>query len=376
VSRSRLGASLWASLRITIPAFLISRALVFAGTIAGYALLPRAHAAVDFSPAARTPLEPFFRADAQYYAAIARYGYGATTAAVPSPAYRAAFFPLYPLLARLLGGSNLVLLAIPSVAFLLALVFLHQVAVRHLDRGAARAVPWVAAFIPGAVFFSYPFTESIFLLAAVLCFWLLELDRLVLAGVAAAAAAAARSPGVLLILAFAAEAFQRRRILAAAGGAALCLAGAGAVIAVDAATVGSPFAFTRGQSNWISPSRGITSPLTAVAGAVVHLDPYRVEALGLPLLVVFLVASVWVARRLPPAYALYNGGVVLLSAATGLALHSFWSVPRYLLIAFPSYLAIAAGLAGRRPLRLGLLALAGVLLFWLAAVSGSGRFIG
>lgn len=110
---------------------------------------------------------PFFHWDSDYYAAVMRYLYGATPAGVQPAAYRAAFFPLYPLLARLAGGSDWAMFVIPNVCFLVGLVLLYELTKRRFDSEHAQLVLWLIAVGPAAMFFSYPYSESLLLMLAV-----------------------------------------------------------------------------------------------------------------------------------------------------------------------------------------------------------------
>ncbi|MGH2824669.1 MAG: mannosyltransferase family protein, partial [Thermoleophilaceae bacterium] len=123
-------------------------------------------------------LSPLARWDAAWYLRIAESGYAGSDA-------RAAFFPLYPLLARALAtpftASPAALLiaayAIALAAFLGALVLLHRLVSLELGRPLARPTLLLLAVFPAAVFFSAPYSESLFLLLAVGAFYAARSDR-------------------------------------------------------------------------------------------------------------------------------------------------------------------------------------------------------
>ena len=102
-------------------------------------------------------LSPLARWDAVWYLRIADSGY-----ADSEP--RAAFFPLYPLLIRVLatlgGGSEAALLvaayAIALAAFVAALALLHRLVELELGRRLARPTLLLLAVFPAAVFFGAP----------------------------------------------------------------------------------------------------------------------------------------------------------------------------------------------------------------------------
>jgi hypothetical protein len=122
-----------------ISPWLVSRVLVVIGTELGarYFLLPSGgYGGVPV-------LEPFYRWDAIWYRLLVHYGYAASTSGVAPSSYRVAFFPLYPLIARALGGSDWIMLLIPNLCFLAALALLHALARRRLDTERAHLVVWL-----------------------------------------------------------------------------------------------------------------------------------------------------------------------------------------------------------------------------------------
>src|SRR5713101_5062456 len=148
-------ASLRAAALASLVPFLVSRALVWTGTELGARLLTQVRPAVGFQPVA---LAPLFHFDAHYYAAIMRYGYGPGPGSFPAPAYRVEFFPLYPYLAKAVGGTELGLLLIANLAFFVALVVTFLIARKWLDRDRAHLALWLIALGPAAMFFSYPYS--------------------------------------------------------------------------------------------------------------------------------------------------------------------------------------------------------------------------
>jgi hypothetical protein len=349
--------------------------MVWLGTELGAHYFQRPTTRLNFGISPRPALDPFFRWDAEYYAALARYGYGATAPGLPPPSLRVAF-PLYPLLARAAGGSDLALLLLPNLCFLVALALLFVVARRHLDADRARLAVWLLALGPSAMFFSYPYSESLFLLLTLGAFLLMESDHWLMAGVAGAAAGATRVPGVLLSIALGAEfgAGNRRRAVVAA--AVLPLIGLAAVSALDWFTMGDPLGFVKAQAVWVGPPRGLQHLLGSFPKAVLDGDPFRPEAIGIPIFVAFALAAVWVAVRMPTPYGALAVTSVLLAGREGWYLNYFISVPRYVAVVFPCYFAFASLLASRRSLQLSWLSVSGSLLVVYSALYGSWRLIG
>ncbi len=147
------------------------------------------------------------RQDALWYLRIADAGYRTDDGS-------AAFFPLYPLvisvLALPLGGHPLAAgLLVSNAAFLGALIVLYLLGRSELDELRARRAVVYAAVFPAALFFLAPYSESLFLLLALVTFWGARRRRWWVAGLAGAGAALTRNVGVILALPIAIEAVQQ-----------------------------------------------------------------------------------------------------------------------------------------------------------------------
>jgi mannosyltransferase PIG-V len=148
-------------------------------------------------------LGPLLRWDAHYYLGIAADGYRPDVEALRGAR---AFFPVYPLLVRGLGGfastgaAAIAAIAVSLAAFAAGLRLLHRLAALELDRRTADAAVLLLAFAPVAFFFSAPYTESLFLLLSVGTFLAARTGHWALAGAAAGLASGTRPTGALLIL--------------------------------------------------------------------------------------------------------------------------------------------------------------------------------
>jgi hypothetical protein len=142
-------------------------------------------------------VQPMRNWDGFWYSLIAELGYvhSATTA----------FWPLYPWSMRFLGT----LLLIPyetagymlsNIAFLIALVALYRYVSTNWGVDVARRSVLLLAFFPTAFFFTAVYSESFFLLFCVLAFSWGRMARWWLAGSAALLAGLTRNVGVLLIV--------------------------------------------------------------------------------------------------------------------------------------------------------------------------------
>ena len=136
--------------------------------------------------------------DAAHYLRLSEVGYAHE---VPS----CAFYPLWPLLVRgaapLFGGSHLVAgLVLSNLFSLSAWVLFHRSVARRWGEGAAN---WSLVFLlafPGALFFQFNYSESLFLLLVLLLWWGLEARRYGWAWLAACLLPLTRGVGVFAVL--------------------------------------------------------------------------------------------------------------------------------------------------------------------------------
>jgi len=181
-----------------LPIFLITRAIFLFLTYFGVILftVPNySHQALSLG----TLVKSWYRWDADWYAAIASQGY-------VNPAF-AAFFPLYPLLERIVGLALLrnVFLAgmlISNLAFLGTLIVLYRFVETEFDSDTARRTTLYLAIFPTAFFFFAAYNESLFLFFVLLSFYAMRRSSWWLAGLFGGLAALTRSMGSLILLVF------------------------------------------------------------------------------------------------------------------------------------------------------------------------------
>lgn len=362
-------------LKAAVLPFVVSRFLVWVATGFGARnlTLPPGLQSNLYPPAAITA---FFRWDADAYGYIAHHGYTLGPGGVDVQRLRVAWFPFYPLLVHLAGGSDWAMIIIPHVAFYIALILVYVLAARRMDQDRANLSLWLVSLGPAAMFFSFPYTESVFLLTTVGAFVLMESGHWLLAGLAGAAAAATRFPGVLLAFAFGSErlvGYRRWPIFAAA---VLTLGGLGAVMYLDWSQMGDPIGFYHARSFWIGPDRNPLYLVGSFPKAVLEGDPFNAEAIGVPIFVLFAIAAAWVAYRMPLAYGVFAVLQIAVAGEQGLYLHIFSLVPRAVSVIFPCYFAFATYLGPRRNLTIAWLILSTSVMVVNAALYGGWRFIG
>jgi Gpi18-like mannosyltransferase len=135
--------------------------------------------------------------DGAIYASISQGGY--------TQLQNTAFFPLYPLLERLLApvfGGDPVLAGLftSNVACLVAFAWLRVLAEREYGRMVARRTLLYLAIFPYALFLAAAYTEGLFLALSLATFLALRGHNWKLAGICAALATLTRPVGILLLL--------------------------------------------------------------------------------------------------------------------------------------------------------------------------------
>src|SRR5207249_2778355 len=109
------------------------------------------------------------RWDAGWFERIAQEGYDANDAS-------AAFFPGYPLAIRAIAavlpiGEQGAAILVSNAAFVGALIVLFALTTFEFSIPMAKRAVLLLGCFPASFFFLSPYSESLFLLASLLCFW-------------------------------------------------------------------------------------------------------------------------------------------------------------------------------------------------------------
>ena len=372
--------------------FLWSRAAIWAAAVFAFLVFePNRHpeAARWDDPAVTRDLgfvtDVWARWDSVWFLRIAEHGYASLEGTA------AAFYPLYPASVGLVGRAFLghyVLagIAVSLAASLAAFVLLHDLAETKLRaEGARRTVLYLAIF-PMTLFLQAVYSEALFLLLTVAAFLLAERGRFASTGFVAGLALLTRPVGFALLPALALIAWRspdRGRSLANLAIAPLLFCVYPLYLWIDR---GDPFAFAHAQDVWTrhvsyaGPLGGIWDGLRAGWAGVRQLlsgshtttywpavdgtDPMRVAAVNLEALafLVLFVALTFVAwRRFGAPYGLFAA----LSLAIPLSVPSerwpLLSLPRFGLVIFPLFLALAA-LGGRPRAHVAIVSISSIML--------------
>ena len=310
--------------------------------------------------------------DSVWFLRIAAHGYGAAGAEAAS------FYPLYPGvtggIGRVLAGHYVLAGVLISLAATWAsFELLYRMAAERMGtEGGRRAVLYIAIF-PMTIFLSAVYSEALFLLLSLAAFYLAERGRWLPAWLAAGLAILTRAVGfallpALLLLAWRAP--ERRRALI---GLVIPLGMFAAYPLLLWHEIGDALALTHGEERWhrhlspAGPLAGIWHGLQAgwagveqfASGSEAHRywpavtdsSPYHVAFFSLETLaylVVFAALAVVAWRRFGAPYGIYS----LISLAIPLSAPSkqwpLLSMPRFGLVIFPLFLALASLGASRR----------------------------
>jgi len=312
------------------------------------------------------------RWDAVWYLRIAEDGYDSRPEAP-------AFFPLYPLLMRGLapavGGTLVAAVAISLLASFAAFYLLHRLATHEAGALAGRRAVLYLALSPMALFLAAAYGEALFLALALASVWAARRGVLWQAGMWGGLAALSRPTGLVLLVPLAVIAVSQAGGLRAALRPrslwlALVPAGTAAYACYLWAALGDPLRFASVQDVWHrstgTPLHGLWDALAAGVAAVRQLaaggndpvywtrsvsEPIRVAALNLELLLclaALVAGTVLVFRTLPKAYGWFCVVSLALPLSTPSEALPLLSLPRFGLVLFPIFVALAVW-AGRRP---------------------------
>jgi hypothetical protein len=321
---------------VIVVAVLVTRLLVFGAGLWATVNLPPTRdplrdAALRQSQSA--PIERLHgRWDAGWYSGIALIGYEWDPLKVGEK-QNVAFFPAFPMLIRFTvptAGRTVRALNLPTVLgrsprvraetfgalvsivlFAVALIMLYRLF--ELDIGAAASTRAVilATVAPFSLFFSAPFTESLFLFGVVGSFLAQRTGRYGWLFMSGLLVGLTRQTGFLLALPLAYQAFRALRLedrgrrwrIANVAGVLAPVIGAGVFCAYLAWKFGDPLAWVRAQSAWPPVGRYLhmmqLGSLTRFAGYY----PYEAINLAAALIAIPLIIQ---SRRINPAYLLFG----------------------------------------------------------------------
>jgi hypothetical protein len=298
--------------------------------------------------------DAFSRWDAWHYTRIALAGYPEGDPA------RAAFFPLFPTLVRILAelfgrpdrpGLFASAVVVANVCLVLATMVLIALVRLDLDADDARRAAWYLLVFPTSLFLSAGYSESLFLLLTMGAILACRTDHWLTAGLLGGLAALSRPVGVWVVLPLAIEAFLEWR----AGrlrpwrpmwrpAVAVVLPGVFLLgwMWFQWMRYGDPLAFLHAQDGW---NREVGPPWDTLIAFLngrfsLHTGFHSLTDLAFTLIGIAGVILSW--RWLRPSYTAWFAVMMLVPLMTG----SLVSMPRFVLVMFPLYLVLA--ILGRR----------------------------
>jgi hypothetical protein len=304
-------------------------------------------------------LDGWTRWDAGWYRHIATHGY-VDQAVGPTGQRNLAFYPFYPLTMWLVSLTGLDPLTagilVSNLAFLGAILLLHRMVVARFGADAAHRCVLLLSVFPFSFYFSAVYSEGLFLFLAVAALYLAERGRWASASMSALLCGATRAPGLALapalgLLYLERIRFDLRKVRPDVLWIGLSVLGPVLFYAYLQVQFGDPwlaFKATRVPGWW---QAGFTlKPVERAIRALRSLEHLRTGQLPLIFNLNLLAAAlclgslVSVFRRQPLAWGVFS----LLIVASGVLQPGGWG--RYVLPAFPVFLAWALGLESWRAL--------------------------
>lgn len=258
-----------------------------------------------------------------------------------------AFFPLYPYLVRIVSkffSIDILLsgLMISNICFLGFLLIFFKLLKEKYSEKIAYFVTITFLVFPTTFFTVAFYSESLFLLLVVGCFYFLAKEKYIFASVLAALASLTRLPGLFLVLAVFYSYFARldfkfnkvdRKLLQIFPS----LFGFLIYGLYLYATNNDFFKFLTVQSFWQRSVQDPISTILAYLGAVFTIQGRPLnDFLDLSITLLFLGILVWGIRKIPSSWWIFSILVILVGASTG----TLTSMPRYVLVSIGAFVII------------------------------------
>lgn len=322
-------------------------------------------------------LYPWANFDGVHYLSIAANGYS----------HNERFFPLYPLLTRLLslnlsqpfGGAYFFsALAISNVSFLLSLTIFYKLLRLDYSRSVAKTSTLLLLVFPTSFFFAATYAESLFFFLTVLSFYVARKRYWFTASIVAMLVSATRIVGVVMLLSLLVEFLRhernRRRILSLG----LVPLGLLAYMVFSHLRFGNSLQFLLNQQEVANSRTLLVFPLqTLVRYAKIFLT-LPIDKFEWWVALLEITTFVFVGYLL---YAAYRRGVrfsyvvfAVFSFLIPVFSGTFSGLPRYTAVLFPIFIALA--LSKNVRLRIGYAIVSIVLLFLLLMAFSRGYYVG
>jgi len=287
------------------------------------------------------------RWDAPHYIDIAKNGY----TNVGEGRYFIVFLPFYPFMIRLLatfiGNYEVSALLISNIASIFACFYLYKLAKLDYSHNTALKSVFFFSVFPTAYFLIAGYTESLFLLLTIGCFYYARKAKWLSAGVMGMLASATRITGLILLPSVLYEYLSQnskpgsRSIKGFFCLGVICF-GFISYLVLNHVVFGNAFAFLEiEQEHWFKYLAPPWDGLLGALGSIFWRDPAGKALVGVAEVVFglfgfFCIIYAFVIK-LRPSYTIYMLLTWLTVAST-----SFWlSMPRYMLSMFPIFIVFA-----------------------------------
>lgn len=287
--------------------------------------------------------------DGEHYLSISIFGY---------KNLEQAFFPVYPGLISIISksvsfdfpalifNSIYVGLIISNLAFLISIILLYDLIKLDFSRKIAFWTIVVLLIFPTSFYFASLYNESLFLLLSIGAFYSARKQKWWLAGILGMIASATRVFGILIFFALLIEAWQQKKSIKEILGIFLIPLGLLGYMFYQWQTIGNPLAFynlqtivgEQHQKNIILFPQIIFRYFKMLLSVDFYNPIYQTLILEFVTGIVFLLLPIYgYFKKIRLSYIFYALVGFLLPTIQG----SLSSSPRYILILFPSFIALA-----------------------------------
>ena len=249
-----------------------------------------------------------------------------------------AFFPLYPLLINIFSlfffGNLLIAgLVISNISFLLFLLLFQNLLKKMYSSKIAFNATVTFLLFPTSFYAVSFYSESLFLLLVVVCFYFLKDKKFLLAAIFASIASLARNMGIFLAISiiysyFSNIKFEFTRLDIRFLRVFVAFLGIIIFGLYSYAQSSNPLQFITAQSSW---QRSIQDPVSTIIGNIWIIITNSNTPLGqytdLLITLIFLALLIFGIKKIPSSWWIFSMLVILIPASTG----TLASMPRYLL---------------------------------------------
>ncbi len=340
-------------------------------------------------PPGRSVIDAHFWWDGFYYFNIARYGYAGAVNFYGGSIVVLGFFPLFPILVRLvsyltLGHVQPAAILTNTVLVMAFMVYLYKLLLMDFDEETGFRTIFFVLMFPAALFLVVNYSEPTFMLTLVASLYYARKNNWPVAGIWGLLCALSRHIGVVMLPILAWEYMRQRgwswrKIGWEAWSLALVPLGSFFYMAYLWASYGDPLYFFKSHEQTFQ--HGFSLQFWAPIGRALKLiwqrplmDAARsITTLNLFILVVFVALFIYGLKRLSSTYSLLLIVFILAILMTDSPTFPLVSLDRYVLPLFPAFILLAE-IGRKRAYEYAYLAFSSVLLGAQALMFGLGKF--